>query len=123
MSPTPDARRRPDAARIALSVLLALGILLRGAVGSASAPAGAPLRLALEPCLASEATRIARSVRLELHREVELVPVDTEAMARVLRDEGLRRDLRARGFARARQFSWERSVRRIHQIYQEVLAS
>ena len=46
-----------------------------------------------------------------------------EAMARVLRDEGLRRDLRARGFARARQFSWERSVRRIHQIYQEVLAS
>src|SRR5205085_2132361 len=53
-------------------------------------------------------------------------PYDPEAIAdgidRVLRDESLRRDLRARGLARAKQFSWESSVRRVHEIYMEALA-
>src|SRR2546428_13564949 len=50
-------------------------------------------------------------------------PYRPEAIAdgieRVLCDETLRRDLRARGLARARQFSWEASVRRVHEIYGE----
>src|SRR5437868_2798823 len=48
-------------------------------------------------------------------------PYDAAAIAggieRVLTDEQLRRDLRQRGLARARQFSWEASVRRIREIY------
>jgi glycosyltransferase involved in cell wall biosynthesis len=51
-------------------------------------------------------------------------PYDPQAIAdgiyRVLTDEQLRRGLRERGAARARQFSWETSVGRIRQIYQEV---
>jgi glycosyltransferase involved in cell wall biosynthesis len=51
-------------------------------------------------------------------------PYDPEAIAdgiyRVLSDECLRRSLRAKGLARARQFSWESSVRRVRAIYQEV---
>ena len=51
-------------------------------------------------------------------------PYDPEAIAdgiyRVLTDEALRRDLRAKGLARARQFSWEASVRRVREIYGEV---
>jgi glycosyltransferase involved in cell wall biosynthesis len=43
-------------------------------------------------------------------------------MRRVLTDEGLRRDLKARGLVRAKQFSWERSIRRVREIYAEVLA-
>jgi hypothetical protein len=31
----------------------------------------------------------------------------------------LRTDLRRRGLARARQFSWEQSVRRVREIYSE----
>ena len=55
----------------------------------------------------------------------ELVdPYDPESIAdgiyRVLTNADLSRDLRARGLARARQFSWETSVRRIHEIYGEV---
>jgi glycosyltransferase involved in cell wall biosynthesis len=46
-----------------------------------------------------------------------------EAMQRVLSDADLRRELTERGFARARHFSWERSVRRVREIYDEVLAS
>ena len=46
-----------------------------------------------------------------------------DAMARVLSDSDLRRDLRARGLERVRHFSWERSIRRVREIYQEVLAS
>jgi glycosyltransferase involved in cell wall biosynthesis len=38
----------------------------------------------------------------------------------VLTDESLRRDLVHKGIARARQFSWEQSVRRVHDIYREV---
>jgi len=51
-------------------------------------------------------------------------PYDPSAIAdgieRVLCDERLRRDLRARGLIRARQFSWEASVARVREIYGEV---
>jgi glycosyltransferase involved in cell wall biosynthesis len=51
-------------------------------------------------------------------------PYDPVAIAdgieRVLTDEQLRHDLRRRGLARARQFSWEDSVRRVHEIYGQV---
>ncbi|PYR20947.1 MAG: glycosyltransferase family 1 protein [Acidobacteria bacterium] len=50
-------------------------------------------------------------------------PYDPHAIAegihRVLTDETLRRTLRLKGVARAGQFSWEQSVRRIRQIYRE----
>ena len=50
-------------------------------------------------------------------------PYDPEAIAdgiyRVLTDVDLRRELRRRGLARARQFSWETSVRRVREIYGE----
>jgi glycosyltransferase involved in cell wall biosynthesis len=46
-----------------------------------------------------------------------------DAMARVLDDEALRRDLIRRGLERARAFSWTRSVARIREVYGEVLAS
>jgi glycosyltransferase involved in cell wall biosynthesis len=45
-----------------------------------------------------------------------------DALARVLTDSALREDLRARGLERARHFSWERSVRRVREIYDEVLS-
>jgi glycosyltransferase involved in cell wall biosynthesis len=44
-------------------------------------------------------------------------------MRRVLTEPALRDDLRERGLARAKHFSWDRSVRRIRQIYEEVLAN
>jgi glycosyltransferase involved in cell wall biosynthesis len=44
-----------------------------------------------------------------------------DAMQRVLTDEALRADLRRRGLARAREFSWERSVARVREIYAEVM--
>ena len=51
-------------------------------------------------------------------------PYDPAAIAdgieRVLTDERLRHDLRRRGLARAKQFSWEDSVRRVHEIYCQV---
>ena len=51
-------------------------------------------------------------------------PYDPDAIAdgiyRVLTDERLRRALRLKGVARAGQFSWEQSVRRVHAIYDEV---
>jgi glycosyltransferase involved in cell wall biosynthesis len=51
-------------------------------------------------------------------------PYDPDAIAggiqRVLTDEKLRRELRTKGLARARQFSWETSVRRVREIYDEV---
>jgi glycosyltransferase involved in cell wall biosynthesis len=53
-------------------------------------------------------------------------PYDPSAIAdgmyAVLTDEALRRDLTQRGLARAKQFSWEASVRRVREIYQQVLA-
>ena len=45
-----------------------------------------------------------------------------DAMRRVLTEPDLRTDLRARGLARARGFSWERSIRRVREIYGEVMA-
>ncbi len=51
-------------------------------------------------------------------------PYDPEAIAdgiyRVLTDASLRHDLRHKGLIRAHQFSWEDSVRRIHDIYDRV---
>jgi glycosyltransferase involved in cell wall biosynthesis len=48
-------------------------------------------------------------------------PYDPEAIAdgmyRVLTDENLRRELRKKGIARSRQFSWEESARRVRAIY------
>jgi glycosyltransferase involved in cell wall biosynthesis len=53
-------------------------------------------------------------------------PYDPEAIAdamrRVLSDDVLRVQLRERGLVRARHFSWDRSIRRVHEIYEEVLA-
>jgi glycosyltransferase involved in cell wall biosynthesis len=43
-----------------------------------------------------------------------------DAMYRVLTDKPLRQGLRARGLQRAAQFSWEASVRRVREIYNEV---
>jgi glycosyltransferase involved in cell wall biosynthesis len=45
-----------------------------------------------------------------------------DAMRRVLTDGALRDQLRERGLARAREFSWDRSVRRVREIYDEVMA-
>ena len=51
-------------------------------------------------------------------------PYEPQAIAdgiyRVLTDERLRRDLVLKGIARAGQFSWEQSVRRVRRIYGEV---
>jgi glycosyltransferase involved in cell wall biosynthesis len=51
-------------------------------------------------------------------------PYEPDAIAdgiyRVLTDEQVRRDLRRKGLVRARQFSWETSVRRVREIYGEV---
>jgi glycosyltransferase involved in cell wall biosynthesis len=44
-----------------------------------------------------------------------------DAMQRVLDDEALRVELRTRGLARAREFSWERSICRVRKIYSEVM--
>ena len=46
-----------------------------------------------------------------------------DAMRRVLTDDALREDLRRRGLVRAREFSWERSVQRVREIYGEVLSA
>ncbi len=45
-----------------------------------------------------------------------------DAMRKVLMDSDLRETLRQKGFERVREFSWERSVRRVREIYGEVLA-
>ena len=51
-------------------------------------------------------------------------PYDVESIAdgivRVLSNPALREELRVKGIARAREFSWERSVSRTREIYQEV---
>jgi glycosyltransferase involved in cell wall biosynthesis len=44
-----------------------------------------------------------------------------DGMRRVLTDEHLRAFLRERGMARAREYSWEQSVRRIREVYGEVM--
>jgi glycosyltransferase involved in cell wall biosynthesis len=52
-------------------------------------------------------------------------PYDPQAIAdgieQVLTNETLRRDLRQKGLARAKQFSWEDSVRRVREIYTEAV--
>ena len=45
-----------------------------------------------------------------------------DAIRRVLTEPELRADLRRRGLERAREYSWERSVRRLREIYGEVAA-
>ena len=51
-------------------------------------------------------------------------PYDADAIAhgivQAVTDEALRADLIARGYERARSFSWTQSVRKIHEIYMEV---
>jgi len=51
-------------------------------------------------------------------------PRDANALAErlraVLRDESLRQDLRAKGLARAAQFSWERTARETFAVYRRV---
>jgi glycosyltransferase involved in cell wall biosynthesis len=43
-----------------------------------------------------------------------------EAMVRILRDTPLRESLRAKGFERAKQFTWERAARQTVEVYKEV---
>jgi glycosyltransferase involved in cell wall biosynthesis len=43
-----------------------------------------------------------------------------DAIYRVLTDDVFRMELKRRGAARARKFSWEESARRVHEIYREV---
>ncbi|HEV8540370.1 MAG TPA: glycosyltransferase family 1 protein [Nitrospiraceae bacterium] len=43
-----------------------------------------------------------------------------DAIVRVLRDQTLRTELRARGFDRAKQFTWERAARRTLALYREL---
>lgn len=53
-------------------------------------------------------------------------PDDPVALARLMEraaaDAGLRADLRSRGFARVRQFSWRRTAEETLQVYEQVLA-
>jgi glycosyltransferase involved in cell wall biosynthesis len=46
-----------------------------------------------------------------------------DAMARVLTDQTVRDDLIARGHARVKAFSWERSVARVQAVYEEVVSA
>ena len=52
-------------------------------------------------------------------------PTDVDAIAagltRIWRDDALRADLTARGLARARQFSWDRTARETLEVYRTVL--
>jgi glycosyltransferase involved in cell wall biosynthesis len=52
-------------------------------------------------------------------------PYDAQSIAdglvRTLSDADLRVTLRQRGLERAKQYSWERSVRQVRQIYEEVV--
>jgi glycosyltransferase involved in cell wall biosynthesis len=51
----------------------------------------------------------------------EDVPALAAALARIWSDDSLRADLRARGFAQARRFSWERTARLTLDVYRTVL--
>ncbi len=44
-----------------------------------------------------------------------------EGLARLLTDEALRATLKVRGLARVRLYSWEQSVRRVREVYDEVM--
>ncbi|MHB1296063.1 MAG: glycosyltransferase family 4 protein [Anaerolineae bacterium] len=49
------------------------------------------------------------------------VPEMREAITRLLEDDALRRDLAARGQARARTFTWERAARQVWDLYRTLL--
>jgi len=44
----------------------------------------------------------------------------TAALAQVLSDEALRREMRAQGLTQAARFSWERTARETLAVYQKV---
>jgi glycosyltransferase involved in cell wall biosynthesis len=48
-------------------------------------------------------------------------PATAAALTRIWRDDALRADLRARGLARARLFSWDRTARETLDVYRAVL--
>ena len=85
-------------------------------------------------CLIPSCSRRAASFGMNVSSLPEVVgdaallidPLDSGAIAqairRVLLDSDLREDLRQRGLRRVKEFSWERSVRRVREIYDEVLA-
>ena len=58
---------------------------------------------------------------------IQVNPYDADAIAdgirQVLTNSTLREELTARGLARARAFSWQESITRVRQIYQEVAAA
>mgnify|MGYP001795517400 CR=1 FL=1 len=58
---------------------------------------------------------------------VLVVPYSPQAIAdgilRVLQSSHLRADLRQRGFARVKEYSWERSVARVREVYGEVVST
>jgi glycosyltransferase involved in cell wall biosynthesis len=45
-----------------------------------------------------------------------------DAIARLLADEGYAAECAARGLARARTFSWERTARKVFDVYREAIA-
>jgi glycosyltransferase involved in cell wall biosynthesis len=45
-----------------------------------------------------------------------------DGLTRLAQDAALRSDLRARGLARAAEFSWERTARETIEVYREVAA-
>ena len=53
-------------------------------------------------------------------------PLDPDSIAnglrRVLTDSSLREELRTKGFAQARKYSWDRSVRHVRKIYGEIVS-
>lgn len=57
-----------------------------------------------------------------LYVDPEDVSALAAALIRLWDDEGLRADLRARGLARAREFSWDRTARLTLDVYRSVLA-
>ena len=59
------------------------------------------------------------AMMIDPHEPAEIA----QAMRRVLTEPALAQDLRRRGLARVKEFSWERSVRRIREVYDEVLAN
>ncbi len=44
-----------------------------------------------------------------------------DALQRLIDDEALRADLSARGFARAHEFTWDRSAQQLHEIYMRMI--
>jgi glycosyltransferase involved in cell wall biosynthesis len=48
------------------------------------------------------------------------VPAISEALERMMTDEGLQEDLRSRGFERARMFTWEKTARKTLEVLSTV---